>query len=640
MPSHKKDQAQIIDIKESLLNREAEIELLQQTFTEIGGELDLDRVFEITAERARALVNAKTLLVPVIDPGGKTYTYRAGSGENTDEIVGESLSLNYGICGWVFKHEKPWWRGVLDDLNEVERTDWEKEAGTVVLVPLRGKKGLLGGISGINKIDGQEFSRRDFNMLQMFASIVSVAIENAMAVQKMEESSYLQENYRHQLSVLNKQLIESNKELEHLALYDTLTSLPNRSLFRDRLGRAIMQARDENTSVAVLLVDLDKFKNINDVLGHEKGDRLLKGIAKRLLEHVSAEETLARLGGDEFVMILQQSKTEAMQRARELLRALEVPFVIEGAKVVVSGSVGVAIYPQHGHDVSELLRHADSAMYLAKDGKKGAVLYSLEQDKLSLRHLTMVADLHKALEQKEFRLHYQPQIQCSSGRVLSVEALGRWKSPVLGEISPDVFIHELEQSGLIDRYTFWLIETALAQAIDWNNKGHLITISVNISAQDLINPEFTLQLDRIVNHRGNGKHLTFEITESIFLSEHEGISEVLDYIRSLGIELSIDDFGTGYSSLSRLKRMPMNEVKIDKSFIIDMEHDKDNELIVKSIIDLAHNLGLVVVAEGVENKTVSEYLKSLGCDMLQGYYLCKPLSAEKCEYWIAEHRPV
>jgi diguanylate cyclase (GGDEF)-like protein len=638
MPRQSEDQAQIIDIKESLLNREAEIELLQQTFTEIGGELDLDQVFQIVAERARALIKAETLLVPVIDPNGETYTYRAGSGKNTEEIVGETLSLNYGICGWVFKYDRPWWRGVLDSLSEAERTEWEKEAGTVILIPLRGKKGLLGGISGINKIGEKEFTRRDFNLLQMFSSIVSVAIENAMAVQKMEEANYLQENYRHQLSLLNKQLVESNKELEHLALYDPLTSLPNRSLFRDRLVRAIAQAHDEDESVAVLLIDLDKFKNVNDVLGHEKGDRLLKDIAKRLLEHISAEETLARLGGDEFVLVLQQSQEDAMQRARKLLLTLEQPFLIDGSKVVVGGSIGVAMYPQHGDGVSELLRHADSAMYLAKDGKKGAVLYSPDDDRSSLRHLTMVADLHKALDQNEFRLHYQPQIQCGTGRIISVEALGRWNSPILGEISPDVFIHELEQSGLISRYTYWLIETALKQAIVWNDSGYEITVSVNISAQDLINPEFIIQLDRIINDKGNGWYLTFEITESMFLSEHEGISEMLDYIRSLGIGLSIDDFGTGYSSLSRLKKMPVNELKIDKSFIIDMAENKDDELIVKSIIDLAHNLGMIVVAEGVENKATGEHLISMGCDVLQGYYYSKPLPADKCELLMVEKK--
>ena len=636
MPSQSKDQSQIIEIKESLLNREAEIELLQLTFNKIGSELDLDRVFNIAAERARELVNAETILIPVINQDGDSYTYRAGSGADTDEIVGESLPLNFGICGWVFRHNKPWWRGVIDDLSNEERTRWEKEAGNVILVPLRGKSGLLGGISGVNKIGDKEFTRRDFNLLQMFASIVSVAIENAMAVQKMEESIYLKDNYRHQLSALNKQLMESNKELEHLALYDPLTSLPNRSLFRDRLTRAIMYARDEDAQLAVLLIDLDKFKNVNEVLGHDKGDRLLKGIATRMQDFIKPEETLARLGGDEFVIILQQDPEQASQRARELLNVLEVPFQIDGARMVVSGSVGIAMYPQHGHDVSELLRHADSAMYVAKEHKKGVALYSLEEDKSSLKQLTMVADIRKALDQKEFRLHYQPQLQLSSGKIVSVEALGRWNSTVLGEVAPDVFIHELEQAGLIGRYTYWLIETALAQAMTWEKLGFNIIVSVNISVQDLINPEFTLQLDRIVNHSGNGKYLTFEITESLFLSEHDRIFEVLEYIRSLGIGLSIDDFGTGYSSLSRLKKMPVNELKIDKSFILDMEQDKDDELIVKSIIDLAHNLGLVVVAEGVENDSVRSHLERLGCDTLQGYYISRPLPADQLEIFLAK----
>jgi diguanylate cyclase (GGDEF)-like protein len=638
VPSQNKDLSQIIEIKESLLNREAEIELLQLTFNEIGSQLDLDQVFKIAAERARELVNAETLLIPVINFENDTYTYRAGSGANVEEIVGESLPLNMGICGWVFRHNKPWWRGVIEDLSNEDRTRWEKEAGNVILVPLRGKRGLLGGISGVNKIGDKEFTRRDFNLLQMFASIVSVAIENAMAVQKMEESIYLKDNYRHQMSVLNKQLMESNKELERLALYDPLTSLPNRSLFRDRLTRAIMHARDNDANVAVLLIDLDKFKNVNEVLGHEKGDRLLKGIAMRMQEFIKPEETLARLGGDEFVIVLQQAPEETLQRARALLDVLEVPFQIDGARMVVSGSIGVAMYPQHGHDVSELLRHADSAMYVAKEHKKGVALYSLDEDKSSLKQLTMVADIRKALEQEEFRLHYQPQLQLSSGKFISVEALGRWNSSVLGEVAPDVFIHELEQAGLIERYTHWLIKTALAQAVAWEKLGYDINISINISVQDLINPEFTLHLDRIVNHSSNGKYLTFEITESMFLSEQDRIFEVLEYIRNLGIGLSIDDFGTGYSSLSRLKKMPVNELKIDKSFILEMEQDKDDEVIVKSIIDLAHNLGLMVVAEGVESESVRSHLARLGCDSLQGYYISMPLPVDQLEAFLAKNK--
>jgi diguanylate cyclase (GGDEF)-like protein len=630
-----KDTSNIVEIQENLLNREVEIELLQQTFAEIGSELDINRVFKIVAERARALIRAETLLIPIVNYGNDSYTYRAGSGANVAEIVGETLPLSYGICGWVFKHDKPWWCGVLNDLDESERTRWEKVAGTVILVPLRGKDGLLGGISGINKIGHQEFTRRDFNLLQMFASIVSVAIENAMVVQKMEESNYLKDNYRHQLAVLNKQLIESNKELERLALYDPLTALPNRSLFRDRLTRAIISAREKKQHIAVLLIDLDKFKNVNDVLGHDKGDRLLKGIADRMQGYVSEDETLARLGGDEFAIVMQQIEAEALTRARDLLHLLEIPFQIDGARMVVSGSIGIAMYPHHGHDVSDLLRHADSAMYHAKAKKTGVSVFAIEDDLSSLQQLTLVAEIRKALERKEFEIHYQPQLDLKSGKIRSVEALGRWRSGVLGEVAPDVFIHELEQVGLMSRYTSWLVETTLEQAMAWHDSGYDINISLNISVQDLVNPEFTLHLDRVINDRKKGRFLTFEITESLFLSDQDFIVELLEYIQGLGIGLSIDDFGTGYSSLSRLKKLPVNELKIDKSFIIDMEDDKDDELIVKSIIDLAHNLGLSVVAEGVENHAINDHLTRLGCDRLQGYHICRPMPADQLEPCLA-----
>ena len=616
--------SKVVDIRASLNEREAEIELLQQTFTAIGSELNLARVFEIAAERARTLIDAETVLIPVIDANGNEYTYRAGAGENADEIVGETLPLNFGICGWVFQNNKPWWLGVLDELNDEERTHWEKDAGTVILVPLSGKKGLLGGISAVNKIGEKEFSRRDFNLLQMFSSIVSVAIENAIAVKKIEESNLLKDNYRRQLAVTNKQLTESSKELEQLALYDSLTGLPNRSLFRDRLLRSIEQ-QGGTEAIGVILIDLDKFKNINDVLGHEKGDRLLKKISARFMEHVTAEETLARLGGDEFVVVIEQEEKIVLDRAREMLVALEVPFQIDGAKIVVNGSMGIAMYPQHGEDVSTLLKHADSAMYRAKDNKKGVVLYTAEEDNASLRQLTMVADLRKALDKNEFELFYQPQVVIESGQIKSVEALGRWRKSVVGEVSPEVFIHELEQAGLIGRYSCWLIETALAQAIVWEKASYPIRISVNISVQDLINPEFILELDRIIKNESNGRYLTFEITESLFLSEQERIVEVLDFIRDLGVELSIDDFGTGYSSLSRLKKLPVNELKIDRSFIADMKSQKDDKIIVKSIIDLAHNLGLVVVAEGVESDVIYQCLRQMGCDIVQGYYISKPV---------------
>lgn len=604
--------------------------MLQRTFTEIGSELDLDRVFQIVAERARELVKADTLLIPILDENCSTYTYRAGSGVNTEEIVGESLPLDYGVCGWVWKHKKPWWRGMLDELDEEERNRWEKEAGTLILVPLQGKRHFLGGISAINKIDNREFTRRDLNLLTMFAGIVSIAIENAMTVQQMEETSRLNEDYRRRLKIMNKQLLESNRELEFHALYDPLTSLPNRSLFRDRLSRGITRADTSESQLGLLLIDLDRFKDINDALGHDKGDFLLKEIALLLQQYIHPEDTFARLGGDEFAVILPDSSRRMMvERANAFLKALERPFKINDTTITVGASIGITVYPEHGENETDMLCRADSAMYSAKKSKQGIMFYEPANDHSPLGHLTMVTDLRKALDNNEFELYYQPQIDIRSNQIIAVEALGRWVNSRYGSVKPDVFIAELEQIGLIEKYTTWVIETALQKATAWRNDGHELKVSVNISVTDLLNPEFMSRLDSIIGSGEDGKLLTFEITENLFLSEYDRLLEVLKHIRYLGIALSIDDFGTGYSSLSRLKRLPVSELKIDQSFIKDMEKSQNDEVIVHSTIELAHNLGLSVVAEGVESRETLQRLALLGCDTAQGFIISRPLELEQ-----------
>jgi diguanylate cyclase (GGDEF)-like protein len=617
----------VSDLRESLLHREAEIDLLQQTFTEIGSELDLDRVFQIVAERARELVRAETLLIPILDENCETYTYRAGSSVNTDEIVGTSLPLDFGVCGWVWKHKKAWWRGVLDELNDEERNHWEQKAGTLILVPLQGKKHFLGGISAINKIGNHEFTRRDMSLLTMFAGIVSIAIENAMVVQKMEETSKLNEDYRRRLKIVNKQLLESNRELEFHALYDPLTSLPNRSLFRDRLSRGISLAESGNSELGLLLIDLDRFKDINDALGHDKGDYLLKELALLLQQYVYPNDTFARLGGDEFAMILPDSNKKAtIERANALLKALEKPFVINDSTITVGASIGITVYPEHGGNVTDILSRADSAMYSAKKSKQGVMCYQPADDHSPLGYLTMVTELRKALSNSEFELFYQPQVDLKTNQIIAVEALGRWVHSRYGLVNPDVYINELEQIGLIEKYTTWAIETALKNATILKNNNHELKVSINISVTDLLNPEFKTRLDALVGSREYGELLIFEITENLFLSEYDHLSEVLEYIRYLGITLSIDDFGTGYSSLSRLKKLPVSELKIDQSFIKDMEKSPNDEVIVHSTIELAHNLGMSVVAEGVESFDTLSRLSMLGCDMAQGYVISKPLS--------------
>lgn len=635
MAMNSKKNSNVIDLNRSLREREVEIELLQETFTKIGSELNLERIFEIVSERARELIKAETVLIPLLDENCETYTYRGGAGKNADEIVGETLPLDFGVCGWVWKHKKPWWQGVLDDLDEEERNRWEKEVGTMVMVPLQGRKNFLGGIAGIDKVGAKEFSKRDLTLLQMFASIVSIAIENAIAVKSIEDTNKLNEEYRRRLEALNKQLTESSRELEYLSLYDTVTNLPNRSLFHDRLSRNIDRARHENGSVGLMLIDLDRFKDINEALGHEKGDLLLKKIAERFEGEIKSGETLARLGGDEFVVILpKHDEKSAIKRAKSFQQLLGEPFTIEKTSIAVNASIGIALFPVHGEGISSLLSHADSAMYVAKQNNLDVSLYDPEMGHLTRGHLTLVADIRKALEENQFELHYQPKISIESNEIISAEALGRWTSETRGIVPPNIFIKVLEQNGMIDEYTYWAIETVLKQALKWSNLSKRMRVAVNVSPQTLMNPGFVKNLERVVKDKNNGQHLIFEITENIFLSEYDRLFEVLEYIRFLGIGLSIDDYGTGYSSLSRLRKLPVTELKIDQSFIKDMNDNKDDEAIVRSTIDLAHNMGLVVVAEGVETRKALMLLNKLGCDTAQGYLISKPLPVERFDEFL------
>lgn len=634
MGSNKK--INIADLSRSLQEKETEIELLQQSFTEIGSELDIEKVFQIVASRARELINAETLLIPILDDNSETYTYRGGSGYNSHEIIGESLPLEFGVCGWVWKHKKPWWQGMLDELSDEEKNRWEKEAGNMIMVPLQGKRQFLGGIAGLNKLNGECFNKKDLNLLQLFASIVSVAIENAMAVQSMESSHELNEDYRYKLENLNKQLIESSKELEYLSLYDSVTALPNRSLFHDRLSRDIKEAIRKDKEIGVLLIDIDSFKDINDALGHDHGDRLLNKIARRFDGEVKNNETLARLGGDEFIIVLpDHTLAKTKKRAHAFMDSLKQAFVIEDNNIVVNASVGIAVYPEHGTDISSLLSHVDIAMYEAKSSNVKVCVYDSGNDYLAQGHLAMVSDVRKALDDKQFELHYQPKVSAETGYIVAAEALGRWYSEKRGNVPPNIFIRVLEQNGLIDEYTYWAIETALEQAKQWKSGNSILRVAVNLSPQTLMHPDFKENVDKIIKDESDGELLTFEITENLFLSEFDRLAEVLDHVCSLGVELSIDDYGTGYSSLSRIRRLPVSELKIDQTFIKDMVDNKDDEAVVRSTIELAHNLGLTVVAEGVENQSALNLLTELGCDTIQGFLISKAVPDSEFDELIA-----
>jgi diguanylate cyclase len=370
-----------------LREREAEIALLKETGDALCSELDLEKLLQLVAERAQRLIGAETLLVPVLDRGCTEYTYRAACGKDAAEILGQSLPLDFGVCGWVWRHRRAWWRGVLSELSEEERNRWEHEAGSLILVPLIGKKHFLGGLAGINKAGGGDFDERDLNLLTVFASLVSIAIENAEAFQELDRARRQAEDYQRELETLNAELERrvaerteelelANRALQQLALHDALTGLPNRTLLHDRLQQALLENRRSGQTLALVMLDLDGFKAVNDTLGHAAGDQLLREMAGRLRRVLRAGDTVGRLGGDEFAVLLPGADKAVTARLMERMRAvLAADTLLAGRPVSVSASLGAALGPVHGRDPDTLLRCADDAMYRAKRTRNGACFF-------------------------------------------------------------------------------------------------------------------------------------------------------------------------------------------------------------------------------------------------------------------------
>ena len=624
--SQHSSQRSVQELEHELYLREFEIQLLKETVEAVSSNLHPDQLFQLVTERARDLIQAETVLLPVLDQDCKHYTYAAGCGKNADEIVGESLPLDIGICGWVWRHNQPWWMGALDALEPEERTRWEQEAGTIIMVPLQGKRHFMGGISGINKIDADNFSKRDLDLLTLFASQVSIALEISMNIEELEAAHKQAEEYQQELQALNKELKTTNKELENLALYDHLTRLPNRNLVQDRLLQQVHLARREKKSFSIIMVDLDRFKDVNDTLGHHVGDELLKQAGERFKHALRHMDTIGRLGGDEFAVILPNTDAEgACMVAANLLKTLDMPFELESVTCSVDASMGIAVYPNHGDDVPSLLMSADVAMYIAKENRGGYFVYDVEKDKHTVYRLSLMADLHQALNKGELQLYYQPKLDLGSRVITGVEALMRWSHIEHGFIPPDVFIPAMEQSGLIGRYTIWALDEAYRQCMAWHEAGYALDMSVNLSMYSLHDSQL---LDHILSLQKKWSPppgaVVLEVTESAVMGDPDYVCGVLSELSNNGVQFSIDDFGTGYSSLSHLKRLPVHELKIDRSFVMEMDSDADDAVIVRSTVDLAHNMGLRVVAEGVETPETLDVLKDMGCDQAQGYFIARP----------------
>jgi diguanylate cyclase (GGDEF)-like protein len=421
-----------------------------------------------------------------------------------------------------------------------------------------------------------------------------------------------------------------------LAYRDPLTDLPNRVMFASRL-EAALAATPSPGSVAVILMDLDHFKYVNDTLGHEIGDLLLREVGARLRDAVKRPGcTVARLGGDEFAILLPGEWVAGAQRiAASLLRALEAPLMLDGHAVDVRASVGITASPEHGHESSTLMRQADIAMYAAKRNNRGIVVWDEKYSPHGHQRLSLMSDLRKALEGDELTLVYQPKVSLLRGQTYAAEALLRWHHPARGIVSPIDFIPFAEQTGYIRSITQWVLAQGISQCAAWRADGLQINVSINLSARDVMDNTLPDRVAALLQLHGcAAQWITLEITESAILDDPGHAVENLNRLSALGCKLSIDDYGTGYSSLAYLRRLPLNELKIDKSFVMGMVRDASDSVIVRSTIELAHNMGLVVVAEGVEDEATLERLRTLGCDIVQGFHLSRALDANLVQAWM------
>ncbi len=441
----------------------------------------------------------------------------------------------------------------------------------------------------------------------------------------------------HSLQQATSELEIKQAENEYQALHDSLTGLPNRAMFQLRLSEAIEQADQRSGQMAVMLMDLDHFKEINDTLGHHFGDLLLRDIGPRLTTALRENDLMARLGGDEFGVLLPDLPDERVliSIAERLLEAMHEPIEVEGLALEVAGSVGIAIFPRDADDADTLLRRADMAMYAAKSSGSGYTRYDEELDRGGSQRLSLLAQVRPGLDRGEFQLHYQPKIRTSDGRVAGVEALARWEHPTLGILQPDEFVPLLEETVLIRPFTGHVIEQALLQWGEWARMGARLSISVNLSPRSLLDIQFPDQVAGLLRAWDvPPAFLTLELTENFLLGDSGRSIGVLDKLARVGVGLSIDDFGTGYSSLNYLRRLPLDELKIDRSFVMQMLVDTNDFAIVHATTTLGKNLGLRVVAEGVEDRETFDKLAEFGCDEVQGYYIARPMSAVEFTRWL------
>jgi diguanylate cyclase (GGDEF)-like protein len=447
---------------------------------------------------------------------------------------------------------------------------------------------------------------------------------------------------RQRLRRINDELSGALGTIQKMATHDTLTALPNRALFNETLVHAIGQAERHGRSLAIFFLDMDRFKNINDTLGHGVGDRVLQEAARRLTASMRSSDLVARLGGDEFVLLVEEfhDASDLTDIAAKVLDGFGPTFIVDGQELALSVSIGICTYPADGADAPTLLSNADIAMYRAKEqGRNRHCFYAAELNQLSQERLSLEAALHHALDRDEIEIYYQPKIDFGSGRVTGVEALIRWRHPQLGLLLPDRFVPLAEETGLIIPIGYWTLRRVCGRVRRWNEQGMALTVAVNLSASQFHQPELVKELAGILRETGASAHvLELEITESMVMKDPERAVAVMEQLKAMGVRLSIDDFGTGHSSLGYLKRFPIDRLKVDRSFVRDLPHNGDDVAIARAVIAMAHSLRMSVVAEGVEHQNQFDLLREEGCDEFQGYYCRPPLEESELLRFLAEEQ--
>jgi diguanylate cyclase (GGDEF)-like protein len=496
----------------------------------------------------------------------------------------------------------------------------EARVRDVAMVPVVRADAVVGTLAVFNRRgEVSTFDESDLTVFETLANHAGVSLENAQLIDRLRTEV---------------------AEKHHQARHDPLTELGNRSLLSERTDAALAQRREDEL-VVVLLMDLNRFKDVNDTLGHQRGDELLREVAARLLASTPGTATITRLGGDEFAVVLPRAASveDAMTVATRMHAAVQQPFLIDGLQLAVPGAIGVAAAPLHGNSTDALLQRADIAMYQAKESDSGVALYDNAQNQHSQRRLTLATELRTAIEEGSLEVHYQPMADLASGRLLGVEALLRWQHPTHGPIGPDEFVPVAERTGLIRPMTLLVLRRALAQLREWHDLGlEDLHVAVNLSARSLVSEDLTDDVEAALTAAGVPAHsLTLEVTETQMMADTTRTTEALERLAALGVGISVDDFGTGYSSLSYLQRLPVTELKIDRSFVADLTTTDANLKIVQSIIDLGRNLNLRIVAEGIEDAITWERLGALGCDVGQGFFLSRAIAPARLTPWLLSH---